>query len=128
LQHGEAVTINDKIIKPEDVTGPKRKGRKIGISGDTRPNERLIEFFRDADVLIFDSTYGDDHAKNALENMHSTAREAAFVANKAGVKLLVLTHFSARYEDTSILVEEAKKVHDNVIAAEDMLVLDVPYS
>ncbi|GIU70844.1 MAG: ribonuclease Z [Candidatus Nitrosocaldaceae archaeon] len=128
LQHGEAVTIDDKIIKPEDVTGPKRKGRKIGISGDTRPNERLIEFFKDADVLIFDSTYGDDHAKNALENMHSTAREAAFVANKANVKLLVLTHFSARYEDTSVLVEEAKKVHDNVIAAEDMLVLDVPYS
>ena len=127
LQHGEAVEVDGRIVKPEEVTGEKRKGRKIGISGDTRPNEHLIKFFKDANVLIFDSTYGDDHAKNALENMHSTAREAASIAKAANVKLLILTHFSARYDDTSILVGEAKKVHDNVIAAEDLMVVDVPY-
>lgn len=127
LQHGEEVEINGKIVKPEEVTGKKRKGRKVGISGDTRPNEYLIEFFKDADVLIFDSTYSDQHATNALENMHSTASEAALVAKKANAKQLILTHFSARYDDTSILVEEARKIHDNVIAAEDLMTIDVPY-
>ncbi len=127
LQHGESIEINGRIIKPEDVTGEKRKGRKIGISGDTRPNEHLIDFFKDSNLLIFDSTYGDNHKDNARENMHSTASEAAYIANKANVKLLVLTHFSARYDDTNILVEEAKKIHPNVISAEDMLCLDIPY-
>ncbi len=126
LQHGEEVEVNGRIIRPEEVTGEKRRGRKIGISGDTRPNDRLVEFFRDADVLIFDSTYGNDHATNAIENKHSTAREAAELANKANVRLLVLTHFSARYEDASILVREAS-AHNNVIAAEDLMVIDVPY-
>jgi ribonuclease Z len=127
LQHGEEVVIDGRVVKPEEVTGKKRRGRKIGISGDTRPNENLIEFFKDANVLIFDSTYGDDHATNAIENMHSTAREAASIADKANAKLLILTHFSARYDDTNVLVKQARNVHSNVIAAEDLMVIDVPY-
>ena len=113
--------------RPEQVTGSKRKGRKIEISGDTRPSSNLIEFFKGCDVLVFDSTYAEEHATNALENMHSTASEAALLAYKADVKLLVLTHFSARYDDTSILVNEAKRIYHNVIAAEDLMSIDVPY-
>ncbi len=127
LQHGEVIEIDGKIIRPENVTGERRRGRKIGISGDTRPNERLIAFFKGADLLIFDSTYGDDYIDNARETFHSTASEAAYIANKADVKLLVLTHFSARYDDINTLVGEAKKVHANVIGAEDMMYIDVPY-
>ena len=127
LQHGESIEIDGKVIRPEQVTGSKRKGRKIGISGDTRPSSNLIEFFKGCDVLVFDSTYAEEHATNALENMHSTASEAALLAYKADVKLLVLTHFSARYDDTSILVNEAKRIYHNVIAAEDLMSIDVPY-
>jgi ribonuclease Z len=127
LQYGEQIEFNGKIIKPEDVTGPKRKGRKIGISGDTRINDGLADFFRDCDLLIFDSTYGEDHKDKAAENMHSTAKEAASVAAKAGVKKLVLTHFSARYEDVSILVKEASEIHPDVVAAEDLVVIEIPY-
>lgn len=127
LQHGEDVELNGKIIKSQEVTGSKRRGRKIGISGDTLADDSLIEFFRDSDVLIFDSTYGDEHEQKAEENMHSTARQAATIAAKANVKQLVLSHFSARYGDVSILVKEASEVHPNVIAAKDLLTIEVPY-
>jgi ribonuclease Z len=115
------------VITPDQVTGPKRRGRKIGYSGDTRPSRRLIEFFRGCDLLIFDSTYADRHSDKAEENLHSTAREAAFIAKEAGVKTLVLTHFSARYDDISELVKEASEVHSNVIAAEDLMEIEVKY-
>jgi len=127
LQHGEQIEYNGRIIKSEEVTGPKRRGRKIGISGDTRVNDGLADFFRDCDLLIFDSTYGEDHKDKAAENMHSTAKEAAELAAKAGVKKLVLTHFSTRYDDAAVLVKEASEVHPNVVAAEDLMVIEIPY-
>jgi len=127
LQRGEAITYQGKVITPDQVTGPRRRGRKIGYSGDTRPSRRLIEFFKGCDLLIFDSTYADRHSDKAEENLHSTAREAALIAKEAGVKTLVLTHFSARYDDTSELVKEASEVHSNTIAAEDLMEIEVKY-
>ena len=127
LQHGTDVEYNGKIVSSKEVTGPQRKGRKIGISGDTRPDDKLIEFFRDCDLLIFDSTYGENHKENATKNMHSTAKEAATLAVKANVKKLVLTHFSARYKDIQILVREALEIHPRVVVAEDLLTIEIPY-
>ncbi len=114
-----------KLVRPSQVLGPPRAGKKIGISGDTRPNRRLEKFFRGCDVLIFDSTYGDDHAENAKQNLHSTASEAAKLARAAKAKQLVLTHFSARYRDVSELVRQAREIFPNTIAASDNLVFDV---
>ena len=127
LQQGEDIEFNDKIIKSEEVTGPKRNGRKIGISGDTRPEDNLIEFFHDCDLLIFDSTYTDEHKEKAKDNMHSTAREAATLAVKSNVRKIILSHFSARYEDINLLAKEAMEIHSNVVAAEDLLTIEVPY-
>ena len=127
LQKGGRVKIGDRIILPEDVLGPKRRGRKVGISGDTRPTKKLEEFFKGCDVLVFDSTYADEHAEKAVENLHSTAREAARLAKNADVKTLFLTHFSARYEDPSLLVLQASEIHPDVRAAYDFLQIDVPY-
>lgn len=127
LQQGEDVEFNDKIIKSEEVTGPKRKGRKIGISGDTRPDDNLIEFFHDCDLLIFDSTYTDEHKEKAKDNMHSTAREAATLAVKSNVRKIILSHFSARYEDVNLLAKEAMEIHSNVVTAEDLLTIEVSY-
>ena len=127
LQHGSAVKLPDgRVVKPEDVLGPPRRGRKIVYTGDTRPSRGIIELAKGADVLIHDATFADDLAERAREDMHSTASEAASVAKKAGVKLLVLTHISARYEDTDILLEEARRVFPNVLIAEDFMSLDVP--
>jgi ribonuclease Z len=127
LQHGEDVIVDGRVVRSSDVTGPKRKGRKIGISGDTIVNDRLVEFFSDCDVLVFESTFSHEDKAKAIEAMHSTARDAAELAVKARVKLLVLTHFSARYNDVKRLVDEASAIHSNVIPAEDMLTIDVPY-
>lgn len=127
LQQGEDIEFNNKIIKSEEVTGPKRKGRKIGISGDTRPDDNLIEFFYDCDLLIFDSTYTDEHKEKAKDNMHSTAREAATLAVKSNVRKIILSHFSARYEDVKLLAKEAMEIHSNVVTAEDLLTIEVPY-
>ncbi|MGQ9468783.1 MAG: ribonuclease Z [Nitrososphaerales archaeon] len=127
LQNGESIKLGDKIITPEQVLGPRRPGRKIGISGDTRPNAKLTKFFSKADAIIFDSTYDDDYKDKAKENMHSTCVEAAQLAKDSRANLLILTHFSARYEDVSKLVSQALKIHPNVIAASDQLVIDVPY-
>jgi len=127
LQDGESIDLGGKMITPHQVLGPRKPGRKIGISGDTRPNPRLSKFFSKADVIIFDSTYGQECEDKAKDRLHSTALEAAQVARDAGANLLILTHFSARYSDTSELVSQALKVHPNVMAASDLSVVDVPY-
>ena len=125
LQGGIEVKVGEKTIKPSDVMGEKRKGKKIGISGDTRPTQKLEEFFKDCDYMTFDSTYSDTLRDKAKENFHSTAKEAAELAKRARVSNLILTHFSARYEDVEELVNEAKTIHGSVIAAKDLLEIDI---
>ncbi|HXV46743.1 MAG TPA: ribonuclease Z [Nitrososphaera sp.] len=128
LQHGQDIVFKGKKIKSSQVVGPPRKGRKIGISGDTRPTDKLVKFFRGCDVLVFESTYSHDKQQKAVENWHSTATEAATVAKKAGAGRLFLTHFSARYDETSALVKEAGAIHGNVEAAEDLKSVEIPYA
>ena len=127
LQHGKSVVSpkTKKKVSPDQVMGKPRKGKRIGISGETRPSKTFQKFFKGSDVLIFDSTYSDKHAQNAVENMHSTSREAATVAKKARVKKLFLTHFSARYTNVSPLVKQAREVFPNSVAARDSMVYDV---
>lgn len=128
LHSGESVEINGKIIHSEDVVGESRPGRKIVYSGDTRPCKTVLEASRGADLLIHDSTLANDQQDWALESMHSTAEEAAALAKEAKVLRLVLTHISSRYsEDPSGLLEEAKKVFENVIIAEDLMELDIAF-
>lgn len=127
LQHGEDITYQGKLISASHVVGPARRGRKIGISGDTRPTDKLARFFRECDVLVFESTYSHDKLEKAVENSHSTAAEAAMIAKESKVNKLILTHFSARYDDTSQLVNEAQLIHDNVEAAEDLKVFKISY-
>ena len=125
LQKGQEVKVGDKIIKPSDVLGEKRSGKKIGISGDTRPTKKLEEFFKNCDYLVFDSTFLDELRDKAKETFHSTAKEAAVLAKSANVTNLILTHFSARYKDETVLVEDAKTVHDSVIGAKDQLEIEI---
>ena len=125
LQMGNSIEIDGKEIFSSQVTGKRRPGRKIGVSGDTRPTDELVEFFKNCDYLSFDSTFADELKDNAVEANHSTAKEAAELAEKANVSTLILTHFSARYNDESVLLEEAKKIHDNTIAAKDLLEVNI---
>ena len=125
LQMGQDIQIGEKTVKSLDVLGDKRPGKKIGISGDTRPTKKLVEFFKNCDYLSFDSTFSHSLQDKAIETHHSTAKEAAELAKNANVSNLILTHFSARYNDESVLLEEAKKIHSNVTAAKDLLEIEI---
>jgi ribonuclease Z len=128
LQNGEDVVIHGKLVKSNQIVGPKRKGRKIGISGDTRPSSKLRNFFDSCDVLIFESTYIHEYQRKAIETFHSTSTEAALLAKESNCNKLILTHFSSRYNDPTILLDEARTIHNNVDLAEDMKTFYIPYA
>ena len=125
LQKGNEITIKNKTIKPSQVLGEKRSGKKIGISGDTMPTEELEKFFENCDYLIFDSTFLDAEKQKAQDTCHSTAKQAATLGKKANVKNLILTHFSARYKDEIGHLREAQEVHTSVITAKDLLEIEL---
>ena len=127
LQTGEEITLaNGSVVKPSDVMGPPRAGRKIVYSGDTRPFEAFAKFAADADLVIHESTFDDALAEKAKLDGHSTPSQAAQEAKNANAKRLVLTHISARYPDASLLLEQAKKVFANTVVAEDFMELELP--
>jgi len=127
LQHGKKVKLpSGKIVKPEDVMGKPRPGRKIVYTGDTKPFRNLVKFAANADLLIHDATLDDELAERAEKDGHSTPSQAAKIAKKAKVKKLVLTHISARYQDPSILLDQARKFFNNTQVAEDFLKIEIP--
>ena len=125
LQNGEEVINNEKIIKSIQVLGKKRPGKKIGISGDTMPTKELEVFFKECDYLVFDSTFLDEEKQKAQDTCHSTAKQAAQLGKNSNVKNLILTHFSARYKDEFGHLTEAKKIHNSVITAKDLLEIEI---
>ncbi|MBC7893816.1 MAG: ribonuclease Z [Cytophagaceae bacterium] len=129
IHRGEPITLDDgRVVEPELLVGPTRPGRRIVITGDTRPCDATIEAAHRADLLVHEATFGDEEAVRAVETGHSTAREAAGVARDAEVKRLVLTHLSARYtRDTADLEQEARSVFAATTIARDGYEVDVPY-
>ncbi len=126
LKSGESIELRDgKIVKPEQVMGPPRPGRKVVYTGDTRPSKHIVELARDADVLIHDCMLADELAEKAEAAAHSTPSEAAEVAKQADVKQLVLIHISPRYEDDAPLLEQARKIFPNTVVARDLMELEV---
>jgi ribonuclease Z len=130
LHKGKAVTLEDgRTFAPADLVGPPRSGRTLVYTGDTRPNLSVIEAARGADLLVHEATFGGDELERARETGHSTASEAARVALEAGVRRLVLTHISSRYNrDASELLAEAKAVFPETAIARDGMTVDVPYA
>jgi ribonuclease Z len=129
LQRGRSIEVNGRTVHPEEVVEPPRRGRRIVVTGDTRPVEATVEAARGADVLVHDATFSDDEHERAEETLHSTAREAGRVAREAGVQSLVLTHLSTRYDrDPSPLVREASEEFQAVQVAQDGMVLEIPVS
>lgn len=121
LQRGETVRVQDKLIQPSQILDRPRPGCQIGYSGDTRPTGKLERFYTRCNYLVFDSTFADDMAERAKTTGHSTASEAATLARNAQVDHLILTHFSARYTDESAPLTEAREIHPETIAAQDMM-------
>ncbi len=130
LHRGKPVTLPDgRVITAESLVGPSRPGRRVVLTGDSRPCEATIAAAENADLLVHEATFSDEEAPRALETGHSTAREAAEVAAKAGVKRLLLTHFSARYtRDATELEKEARAVFAETYIARDGMELDVAFT
>lgn len=129
LQRGEAVVaLSGKTVQPGDVVGPARPGRRLVLSGDTRPCEAMVAAARDADVLIHEATFSDDEQQRALETRHSTAREAGRVARSAGARRLILTHLSSRHDtDPSRLLAQARAEYTGPLeVAHDGMSVEVP--
>ncbi|MBA5942320.1 MAG: ribonuclease Z [Methanophagales archaeon] len=130
LQSGHSISLEGREIRPEQVLGPPRPGRKIVYTGDTRPCESVIEASKNADLLIHDGTLSEETEEYAVDYMHSTVSEAAEVAMKARVRRLILTHLSARHshlEGAIKLKEEARSVFANTDVASDLMRVEVRY-
>jgi ribonuclease Z len=129
LQHGRVITLPDgRTVRPEEVVEASRRGRKVALSGDTRPCAGTVEAARGADLLVHDSTFGDTEQARAEETLHSTSREAARVAREAGAARLVLTHLSTRYDrEFAPLVQQAREEYAGALdVAHDGMVIEVP--
>jgi ribonuclease Z len=127
LQHGEKVkTSKGDFIKPEQVVGVPRPGRKIVYSGDTKPTKNLLQLAEDADLLIHEATFENELHEKAREDGHSTPSQAATIAKKSKVKRLALTHVSSRYKSTKSLLEQARRIFPQSDVAEDLMEIDVP--
>jgi len=127
IQLGNSVQLPDgSTIEPEMVLGHPRSGRKIVYTGDTGTSEDIADLAENADLLIHEATFEDELRERAIEDGHSTPSMAAQTAKKARVNWLVLTHISARYKDTGLLLEQAKKIFSNTKVAEDFMRLELP--
>lgn len=119
LVEGESIILPDgKRVEPDDVLGPLQKGAKLVIVGDAGKTENLIEVAKDADAVVIESTYLEEEADMARQFSHMTARQAAELAVRAGVKRLILTHISRRYREKDVL-KEAQATFPNSVVARD---------
>ncbi len=120
IHEGETVEIDGKVIRPEQIVGPPREGKKIVYTGDTRPCLKAIEASNRADVLIHDATLDSAMSDRAMERGHSSTDLAAEVASKAEVDKLFLTHISPRYTDGKELEDEAKEIFEESNVPDDL--------
>ena len=114
LKHGEDIQDEDGnlLFKNSDLTLDPKKSYKYAFCSDTKYNESIIPHIKDADMLYHEATFLDEHMDRAANTYHSTAKEAAKIASKAGVGKLLLGHFSVRYKDLEPIQEEARTVFE----------------
>ncbi|MBR1129195.1 ribonuclease Z [Bradyrhizobium iriomotense] len=118
LAASRPIVIAGRTIDPEDVLGPPSGGKKLVVIGDTETTDGLSRHVADADMLVIEATFLERDAPTARNYGHLTAAEAASFAAANGVKQLVLTHMSGRYEDDEILTEAARIFPNSRIAAD----------
>ncbi|HSK71645.1 MAG TPA: ribonuclease Z [Pyrinomonadaceae bacterium] len=117
--------INGKIIRVEDVSVPK-KGQSMAFVMDTRLCLNAFRLAKEADLLVCESTFLQTETAEAISHGHLTAAQAARIAQDSGVNLLVLTHFSQRYQNIQDFLLEAQEIHPNVVAVKDGDFVDLP--
>jgi len=122
IERKGSIEINGKRITLEDVTGPKRPGKKIVFSSDTIPCKRVVKEARNCDILVHEGTYLTDEDRHGT--YHTTVKEACELAVKAKARMLVLTHISQRYEQEEV-IQEAEQYFSPVVVAYDFLEIEI---
>ena len=126
IKNGADWTLEDGTAVPNShLVTPAEPPRSYAYCSDTRYMPELHLQLKDVTTLYHESTYGEDNLAMAQKYNHSTARQAALVARDAGVRQLILGHYSSRYEDENILLNEAREVFENTILSNEMAVFDV---
>lgn len=124
IKAGQDYVLPDgKRIPNRDLTFERSSPRSYAYCSDTRYYESVIRTIRGVNLLFHEATYGNELAQLAYETFHCTAAEAARLAKKARVGKLVIGHFSARYKDPSVLLDEARQIFPETFLAEDGLVI-----
>ena len=119
------VTPDGELIPNARLTRPAEPARKYAYCSDTAFHPQIAEQIKGADLLFHEATFAQDEEARARETFHSTAAQAARMAADAGVKRLVIGHFSARYEDESVLLDEARAVFPQTMLAKENLCVNV---
>jgi ribonuclease Z len=126
LQSGEDVVLEDgTVVHSADIMGPPRPGRIVAYCTDTRPCAAGVALSCNADLVIHEATYNEDLRIEAREFGHSTAAQAASVARDGNARMLLLTHFSTRFPDPNVLLEEARTIFPNVTLAQELVEVPV---
>jgi ribonuclease Z len=120
-QGADFVTEDGKVIPHSHLTKPAEPARSYAYCSDTAYSEKIIPIIEGIDLLYHEATFSTEDAKRAKETGHSTAAQAAEIAKMASVKKLMLGHFSARYNDNKILLNEARKIFPSTILANEGL-------
>ena len=126
LQAGETVVGERGEVRPEQVMGDPRPGRKLVFTGDTAPCEMTRLAAHQAELLVHDASFGDEEAERAAETAHSTARQAAEIARDAEVRMLALIHISSRYHVPEV-VAQAREAFPGAVAPRDFDLVRVPF-
>lgn len=119
------ITPDGTVIPNNRLTRPADPPRKYAYCSDTLPLASVIEQIKGADLLFHEATFADEDAPRAKETYHTTASQAASLAHEAGVKRLLIGHFSARYDDESLLLEQARKVFPSTSLAKESLSISI---
>jgi ribonuclease Z len=126
LQRGGEVQGSAGVVRPEQVMGEARAGRKVVVSGDSRPCETTRLAAHDAQLLVHDASFAAEEAERARETGHATAVEAAELGKEAGAGQVALVHISSRYNVSDVL-EEAQAVYPSCFAPRDFDVVEIPF-
>lgn len=130
LKAGKTVTLPDgRVLDGHDFIGTPQPGRIIAILGDTRQTKNAILLAQNADVLVHESTFAKDETKMAYNYYHSTSKQAAEIAKKAGVKKLLLNHISARYTGKAAyqLAYQVRNIIPDTRVVNDFDMIDIPF-
>ncbi|HUA12288.1 MAG TPA: ribonuclease Z [Solirubrobacteraceae bacterium] len=129
LQRGTSIEVDvggsAREVRPDQVMGDPRPGRRIAISGDTSPCEALSVAAHGVRVLVHEATFMQEDRDRARDTGHSTAHQAALIAHDAEAELLALTHISARYKPSDVLAQ-ARESFEPVVAPRDFDTIEVP--